>query len=87
VAVRVSASILIALSVWACGAEPRERRVEASYDRQTGQLSQLKVDAVKDGKPDIFSYMNGKNFVRIEITTTRTGRSIGGSTTARIKKS
>ena len=42
-------------------------KIQASYDKTTGKLSQLTVDARKDGKPNIYSYMDGTQFVRIEI--------------------
>jgi hypothetical protein len=50
-----------------CGGPPRDARVQASYDKESGKLIQLSVDAVKDGSPNIFSYMDGSKFVRIEI--------------------
>ncbi len=57
-----------------CTSKPKEDRVQASYDKETGNLSQLTVDAKKDGKPDIYSYMNGSKFVRIEIDNDEDGK-------------
>lgn len=71
------ASISIALSVAACsscGDAPREQRVQATYDKTTGKLSQLTVDITKDGKPNITSYMDGSKFQRIEIDTNEDGK-------------
>ena len=39
----------------ACEA-PQDGRVQVTYDKQTGKVSQLSVDSTKDGKPNIFSY-------------------------------
>jgi hypothetical protein len=49
-------------------------RVEATYDKTSGKLSQLTVDTQKDGKPNIVSYMDGKRFVRIEIDKDEDGK-------------
>ncbi len=49
-------------------------RVQASYDKTSGKLNQVTVDAAKDGKPNIFSYMNGTKFIRIEIDKDEDGR-------------
>ena len=57
-----------------CGDAPRDQRVQAAYDKTTGKLSQLTVDATKDGKPNITSYMDGTKFLRIEIDTNEDGR-------------
>ena len=56
-----------------CRNTPREQRVQADYDKTTGKLSQLTVDATKDGKPNITSYMDGTKFLRIEIDTNEDG--------------
>jgi hypothetical protein len=71
------ACISLALNIAAlsgCGEGPREQRVEATYDKTTGKLSQLTVDLTKDGKPNITSYMDGPKFVRIEIDTNEDGK-------------
>ena len=56
------------------GSAPKSDRVQATYDKQTGKLVQLTVDAKKDGKPDIYSYMDGTKFVRIEIDNDEDGK-------------
>jgi hypothetical protein len=71
--------VCVALSVGAavfagCSSPPEEQRVQATYDRTTGKLSQLTVDAMKDGKPNITSYMDGTKFLRIEIDANEDGR-------------
>ncbi len=72
------ASLAVPMLVWlagsACGGSPTDDRVQATYDKQTGKLNQLTVDAAKDGKPNIFSYMNGSKFVRIEIDNDEDGK-------------
>ena len=57
-----------------CDTASSEGRVEAKYDGTTGKLSQLTVDSLKDGKPNITSYMNGTKFVRIEVDSNEDGR-------------
>ena len=57
-----------------CNRAPQEKRVQATYDKTTGKLSQLTVDVVKDGKPNITSYMDGTNFLRIEIDKNEDGK-------------
>jgi hypothetical protein len=49
-------------------------RVVPKYDEKSGKLSQMTVDAAKDGKPNIFSYMDGAKFVRIEIDNDEDGQ-------------
>jgi antitoxin component YwqK of YwqJK toxin-antitoxin module len=67
-------SILIAIGVVGCAAKPKDDRVQASYDKDTGKLNQLTVDAKNDGKPNIYSYMDGSKFVRIEIDNDEDGK-------------
>jgi len=57
-----------------CSDAPGERRVQATYDKTTGKLSQLTVDVVKDGKPNITSYMDGTKFLRIEVDSNEDGK-------------
>ncbi|HKY23220.1 MAG TPA: hypothetical protein VJM31_18535 [Vicinamibacterales bacterium] len=71
---RVLAVAASVLSLTTCRPKPQDQRVEAVYDKQTGKLSQLTVDARKDGKPNIFSYMDGTKFLRIEIDKDEDGR-------------
>ncbi len=58
----------------ACSQGRPEQAVEAVYDKETGKLSQLTVDAKKDGKPNIISYMDGNKFLRIEIDRDEDGK-------------
>ena len=46
----------------------------AVYDKTDGTLRQLSVDAAKDGKPNVYSYMDGNKFVRIEIDKDEDGK-------------
>src|SRR5688572_7999420 len=68
----VIAAGVIALS--GCARLSDEQRVTASYDEATGRLSQLTLDSLRDGKPNITSYMDGTKFVRIEIDANEDGR-------------
>jgi hypothetical protein len=63
----------LALS-YGCGSAPAGQRVQATYDKTSGKLSQLTVDAMKDGKPNIVSYMDGTKFLRIEIDSNEDGK-------------
>jgi len=70
-----SAWLLSAIWIVSCSETPSDSgRVTAVYDKTDGKLSQLTVDAAKDGKPNIFSYMDGKRFVRIEIDKDEDGK-------------
>jgi antitoxin component YwqK of YwqJK toxin-antitoxin module len=69
----ILASFAVAAAL-ACSSKPKNDRVEAQYDKQSGKLSQLTVDAKKDGKPNIYSYMDGNKFVRIEIDNDEDGK-------------
>jgi hypothetical protein len=65
------------VAAWFIGCEapaPKADRVQATYDKASGTLSQLTVDAIKDGKPDVYSYMNGTKFLRIEIDKNEDGK-------------
>jgi hypothetical protein len=57
-----------------CSAPPVNNRVEAAYDQQTGKLRELTVDGKRDGKPNVFSFMDGTKFVRIEIDKDEDGK-------------
>jgi hypothetical protein len=66
--------IFCAIGCCACGQTPQtDADVKAQYDQNTGKLSQLTVNAAKDGKPNITSHMDGSKFVRIEIDTDENG--------------
>jgi hypothetical protein len=67
-------SLLVLLGIAACGSKPASDSVQVSYDKKTGKLSQLTVDAKHDGKPNIFSYMDGTKFLRIEIDKDEDGK-------------
>ena len=69
----VAAALLIALCA-GCRKAPDNQRVQATYDKGTGKLSQLTVDVAKDGKPNITSYMDGSKFLRIEIDEDEDGK-------------
>ena len=58
----------------ACGGARDDERVKAQYDKETGKLSQLTLDVLKDGKPNITSYMDGAKFLRIEIDANEDGK-------------
>jgi len=66
--------VAVLSSLTACSGAPEDRRIQAEYDKKTGKLSQLTVDAEKDGKPNINSYMDGTTFVRIEIDANEDGK-------------
>ena len=67
-------SVVVVSAALACSSKPTNDRVEAQYDKESGKLSQLTVDAKKDGKPNIYSYMDGNKFVRIEIDNDEDGK-------------
>ena len=58
----------------ACNAAPPKEPVTVAYDRESGLLSQLIVNSAKDGKPNVFSYMNGSKIIRIEIDGNEDGK-------------
>ena len=58
----------------ACGASgSASPKVEAEYDRTSGKLSQLTINSGTDGKPNIFSHMDGSKFVRIDVDRDENG--------------
>lgn len=71
------ALILIALSV-GCAPDPEEERlrrtVAATYDKESGRLSQITYDSNDNGKIDIWSYMDATRIVRIEIDKDEDGK-------------
>jgi hypothetical protein len=62
------------LVLGACSPQGSDQTVEAVYNKETGKLSQLTVDAKNDGKPNIISYMDGNKFLRIEIDRDEDGK-------------
>src|SRR6185503_13794420 len=58
----------------ACGANGNASpSVEAKYDQTTGKLSQLTMNVGRDGKPNVFSHMEGSKFVRIDVDLDENG--------------
>jgi hypothetical protein len=70
---RCATLVAALLASASCGGPP-PAHVAAAYDEQTGKLRQLTLNGQKDGKPNIFSYMDGTKFVRIEIDQDEDGR-------------
>ncbi|MEO5740162.1 MAG: hypothetical protein ABIS29_06165 [Vicinamibacterales bacterium] len=68
------AVIISVAALGSCRNAPRDQRVRAIYDQETGKLSQLTIDVLKDGKPNITSYMDGAKFLRIEIDANEDGK-------------
>ena len=64
----------LALSVGCRDASDQEASVATKYDPQNGRLSQVTINAQKDGKPNIFSYMDGSSFIRIELDKDEDGK-------------
>jgi hypothetical protein len=62
------------LGICACGAPRESQSVQAVYDKETGKLKELAVNTLKDGRPDVFSYMDGGRVIRIEIDNDEDGR-------------
>jgi hypothetical protein len=70
----LAALFALCFATISCRTPEKDKRVQANYDKDTGKLSQLTVDAKKDGKPNIYSYMDGTKFVRIEIDNDEDGK-------------
>jgi len=74
---RVVASIGC-LGLVACGRPAPEAAVEGRpapvYDQKTGRLKELVSDRNKDGKADMWAYMDGPRIERIEIDRNGDGR-------------
>ena len=66
----VACSVLFA----SCSRTPDSSAVSAKYNPATGKLSQLTVNRNNDDKPNVFSYMDGSKFVRIEIDVDEDGK-------------
>ncbi len=61
-------------AILSCGQSTKlNTTVKAEYDQGTGKLSQLTLNAGKDGKPNITSYMDGSKFLRIEVDSDENG--------------
>jgi hypothetical protein len=50
------------------------KKIEPTYNKQTGRLELLRYDSNGDGKFDTFSYMDGPRILRIEIDQDEDGR-------------
>jgi hypothetical protein len=72
----VQALVAIALITTACGSSSADakKKIEAVYDKNTGQLTLLKYDSNGNGKVDTWSYMAGARVVRIEIDKDEDGK-------------
>lgn len=64
----------IALLAGACSGAQPVSVLETAYDKDTGRLREISISKAKDGKPNIFSYMDGRKFVRIEIDQNEDGK-------------
>jgi hypothetical protein len=51
----------------ACSQAERDTQIQATYDQQTGKLSQLTYDSNNNGTPDSWTYMDGTTLIRSEI--------------------
>ena len=71
---RVNVSLAVLSLTVACNQTPAKEPVTAAYDSASGKLSQITINAAKDGKPNVFSYMNGSMIVRIEIDNNEDGK-------------
>ena len=69
-----SAALALLASIGACGKAPTSSAVKTSYDEKTGKLGQLTINVERDGKPDVFSYMDGRAVTRIEIDRNEDGK-------------
>ena len=69
----VGATMLYALAVAACGAGGN-KQIQSVYDPKTGKLQLLKYDSNNNGKPDIFTYMDGSRVLRVEIDQDEDGK-------------
>lgn len=64
----------LSLTFVGCGSPPESRQIQAQYDTKTGRLHQLTYDSNKNGKPDMFSYMDGTKVLRVEIDKDEDGK-------------
>ena len=62
---------LVTVLFGACAPDPErlraQRTIEAEYERETGQLELITFDSDDNGTVDTWSYMEGKQVLRIEI--------------------
>lgn len=64
----------LSLALAGCGSPPESKQIQAEYDKDTGRLRQLTYDSNKNGKPDMFSYMDGTKVLRVEIDKDEDGK-------------
>jgi hypothetical protein len=64
----------LVLSAGCRHASDQEASVTTKYDPQSGRLVQVTLNARKDGKPNVFSYMDGSSFTRIELDKDEDGK-------------
>jgi len=57
-----------------CRQTASAKKIEPTYNKQTGRLELLRYDSNGDGKFDTFSYMEGTRILRIEIDQNEDGR-------------
>jgi hypothetical protein len=67
-------AVVSVLSTINCGGAPNDQTIRAGYDERTGDLSQLTINTAKDGKPNVFSYIEAAKFTRIEIDNNEDGK-------------
>jgi len=71
----VATAVSVLLAGAACARpESPTKKLEPTYNRQTGRLELLRYDSDGDGVFDTFSYMDGARIVRIEIDRNEDGK-------------
>ena len=71
---RATTILLFALSITlACSVPETTGQFQTEYDPETGRLSQLTYDSDKDGRADIWNYMDGTKLISSEIDSDRDG--------------
>ena len=66
---------IVLMALAGCGRDGGvKRRITPTYNKTTGRLELLKYDSDGDGKPDMFTYMDGARVVRIEIDKDEDGK-------------
>ena len=58
---------LSAAGACSSGSQEARQRISPTYNPDTGRLERLTYDSNADGKPDMWSRMNGTRFVSIQI--------------------
>ena len=72
-ALAVAALLFALISPVACS-RSSEKKIEPTYDKNSGKLQLLKYDSKGTGVFDTFSYMDGARVVRVEIDTNGDGK-------------